>query len=97
MAHAHHNGSAQFTPGPGPDALTAVNNTNLAYSIGYTVLTTQQHIAPRLPLPLGGATLQTTRAGPLLQTVDSCSSLQVSAGGLPVVLEHLGSAATSCC
>ncbi|WIA35332.1 hypothetical protein OEZ86_003786 [Tetradesmus obliquus] len=68
----------QFTPGPGPDALTAVNNTNLAYSIGYTVLTTQQHIAPRLPLPLGGATLQTTRAGPLLQTVDSCSSLQAA-------------------
>eukprot|EP00883_Tetradesmus_obliquus_P006895 jgi/Sobl393_1/17454/SZX64266.1 len=68
----------QFIPGPGPDALTAVNNTNLAYSIGYTVLTTQQHIAPRLPLPLGGATLQTTRAGPLLQTADSCSSLQAA-------------------
>jgi hypothetical protein len=70
----------QFVPGPGPDSLTVINFQNLAWDLRYTVITTQPVVAPKLPLPGPPLNLQATRAGPLLQSVGSCSSLQVSDG-----------------
>jgi hypothetical protein len=52
---------------------------NLAWELGFTMITTQPQVAAKLPLLSGpGFDLHATRAGPLLQSVDSCSSLQVS-------------------
>lgn len=67
----------QFMPGPGPDALTVIDFQNMAWDIRFSVVTTQPVVAAKLPLRGLGINLQATRAGPLLQSVDSCSTLQV--------------------
>jgi hypothetical protein len=64
-------------PGPGPEALTIINFQSRDWDIRFTVITTQPAVAPKLPLPRPGFSLQASRPGPLLQTVDSCSKLQV--------------------
>jgi hypothetical protein len=76
-------------PGPGPNALTLINFQNRAWDIRFTVLTTQPLVAPKLALPRPGFSLPASRAGPLLQSVDSCSKLQVGAVHEVCVLEQL--------
>jgi hypothetical protein len=75
----------QFVAGPGAAAITLTNMTSTAWQVAGAVLTPQPHIAPKLPLPPGTLiNLQSTRAGPLLQSADSCSSLQASGVGASV-------------
>lgn len=68
----------QFVPGPGDHAITILQMKSLAWVLEHNVMSSDPVVADKLPLPAGLAvTLQTARAGPLVQTVDSCEHLQV--------------------
>lgn len=92
-------GCMQMGPGPNGVGMTLYNLTCGAWDIYNSVFTTQPAVATRLPFPEGAPQiLAATQAGPLVQSVRDCDSLQVrdrSLFGAAVVqpLAHLDSIA----
>lgn len=69
----------QMGPGPNGVGMTLYNLTCGAWDLYNSVFTTQPAVAQRLPFPDGAPQFITaaTKAGPLVQSVKGCSSLQV--------------------
>lgn len=82
-------------PGPNGIGMTLYNLTCGAWDLFYSVFTTQPAVAERLPFPEGAPQITAaTRAGPLVQSVRDCGSLQVrafnSTGPWPTTRQGLG-------
>jgi hypothetical protein len=68
----------QMGPGPNGLGMTLYNLTCGAWDLYNSVFTTQPAVAQRLPFPDGAPQITAaTKAGPLVQSVKGCSSLQV--------------------
>lgn len=68
----------QMGPGPNGVGMTLYNLTCGAWDIYNSVFTTQPAVAQRLPFPDGAPQIAAaTKAGPLVQSVRDCDSLQV--------------------
>lgn len=74
----------QMGPGPNGVGMTLHNLTCGAWDIYNSVFTTQPAVAERLPFPEGAPQITAaTKAGPLVQSVKDCASLQVGDAGIP--------------
>jgi len=74
----------QMGPGPNGVGMTLYNLTCGAWDIYNSVFTTQPAVAERLPFPEGAPQITAaTKAGPLVQSVKDCVSLQVGDAGIP--------------
>lgn len=68
----------QLGVGPGGVGMYLHNLTCGAWDVYDSVFTTQPAVAPRLPFPEGAPQITAaTKAGPLVQSVRDCASLQV--------------------
>jgi hypothetical protein len=68
----------QMGPGPNGVGMTLYNLTCGAWDLYNSVFTTQPAVAERLPFPEGAPQITAaTKAGPLVQSVRDCNSLQV--------------------
>jgi hypothetical protein len=87
-------------PGPGGLGIFLGNLSCRAWDMTDTVFTTQPRVAQHLPFPENAPLITTaTKAGPLVQAVRDCASLQVCGAGVRAVagpVRRVGSAQGQC-